>query len=103
MELIVPDNYWLWWYFQGSFPDSLCWCKILAAEKHIEIKTALTGLVCKAKEQWYNNMNQSQLASDQPGSSENEITRKRFDFDILLGDEYSSKDSPEDELDPVLT
>ena len=47
-------------------------------------------------------MDQSQLTSDQPGSSENEITRKRSGLDILLGDEYSSKDSLEDESGPVL-
>ena len=62
----------------------------------------MIGLICKVKEQQYSNMDQSQLTSDQPGSSENEITRKRSGLDILLGDEYSSKDSVEYESDPVL-
>ena len=62
----------------------------------------MTGLVCKANKQQYCNINQSQLTSDQSGSSENEITRKRSGLDILLGDEYSSKDSVEYESDPVL-
>ena len=47
-------------------------------------------------------MDQNRLTSDQPGSSENEITRKLSSLDILLGDEHSSKDSVENESDPVL-
>ena len=45
-------------------------CKFLAAEKHVEIKAALTGLVCQVKEQENNQKDQGQAESSPCSSSQ---------------------------------
>lgn len=80
-------------------------CKCLAAEKHIEIQVALTGLVCKVKEErdrQMESMDQSQAESTSSSNGETK-SKKRSGLTILLGDEYTNNgDTEPDESDPVL-
>ena len=77
-------------------------CKFLGPEKHIQVKGALTGLVCKEKE----------LLEDKQESTTSQISepvtkKRRSGLAILLGDDYTnqrginSEDDSEDS-DPVL-
>lgn len=61
-------------------------CKFLAAEKHVEIKAALTGLVCQLKEQGSSEKDQSQAESTPCCSSQKQNTenRQRSGLSILL-------------------
>ena len=76
-------------------------CKFLAAEKHVEIKAALTGLVCQVKELGNNQKDQSQAESSLCSSSQKQ-SKQRSGLSILLGDEYTSNGDSADESDPVL-
>ena len=76
-------------------------CKFLTAEKHIEIKAALTGLVCQVKELGNNQKDQSQAESS-PCSSSQKQSKQHSGLSILLGDEYTSNGDSADESDPVL-
>ena len=51
-------------------------CKFLAVEKHVEIKAALTGLVCQVKESRNNQKDQSQAESS-PCSSSQKQSKQR--------------------------
>ena len=76
-------------------------CKFLAAEKHVEIKPALAGLVCQVKEQENNQKDQSQAESS-PCNSSQKQNKQHSGLFILLGDEYTSDGDSADESDPVL-
>ena len=88
-------------------------CKFLAAEKHIEIKAALTALVREVKEKHDKQKDHNQVdntnsrpsreASEPSGSGcqmSRGIATKPSGLAILLGDEYTN--SEDTELDPVL-
>ena len=72
-------------------------CKFLGPESHVQVKAALTGLVCKEKTLLGEKQDS---ASSHIGEVNEPVTKKkRSGLAILLGDDYTSKASINSETD----
>ena len=79
-------------------------CKFLGPEKHIQVKGALTGLVCKEKSSLEGK--QGSGSSHKGEVIEPAIKKRRSGLAVLLGDDYTNENitsnGDSDDTDPVL-